>query len=929
VNDQTANPSEVGSTVHYTVTGSAILRDVNGVSFGGISYSGLKSVNLFGVDQPPPGLPANESLYTISSTATSCATQVDTGAAFATVEVFATAGNSILTVIGHSAGDQVEIGLGLTSNIAGTVSVSNPVSGTTLVVDDSQDTALSHQVLLSAGSVNGTILGLSAPILYDVNAVNAVHVKANSGGGSTYRVTGTVGNSTNPLTTLDTGLAANDVLVVATSANGPLQINDGVGHPNLTFDSVHIGNVGSVQTIQGNVTVNSPSPFTGLFVDDSADPTGRNVTLATGQIKGLLGQQAVLNFTPSIQVMDVKGGLGSDTFTIGDTLSSGPTTLETGAGAGVDTVFVQGTTGPLTVTGSENGTSPITVGKGGSLKGIKGNVLLQNPPDFNNVTVDGSADPAPTNATLALSSDGTKGRIIGLSVGEIDYATGDTSAVEVKTGTAAAGATGLITVANTMRFRTTTLDVGGGAYTVNVQATGGPLIVNGGTGGDGVNLGPINPNTGEGTLQNFQGPVTIHGSGGNPNSFPSVSINDEADTSARNVSISASQITGLTAPGAPINLSAASVAVLDIAGPFVGGSTFNINGTPAAEVLQVVAPGPGDVVNVQAAAAGTPAGPTTTAVVSQTVNVGQNHSLQAIQGTVEVANAVFKNFFPLQGISLADVHVDDSADTQQQTVIIGPNGVSFPSAPIGPITVSTGSAVSLTYLGGASSTGHDTYTLTGTPATNTLTLSAPGPDTVNVQATAAGTITTINGGSGGNHIFNVGSNSSNPLVSTLDGIQGVLNVNGGGATDTLNINDQGSTTPHIYNITTTTFTRSAPNPVTINYSNVHLVPNEGTRQGAGPQAAELAFPSSIAAGRFATLSGRLVGTGTLSLDVDWGDGTPPAHSTPDRRPFSLKHKYARPGTYHVRAIWTDSSGQSGFREMTIVVTAAGEGGDDR
>jgi hypothetical protein len=49
-----------------------------------------------------------------------------------------------------------------------------------------------------------------------------------------------------------------------------------------------------------------------------------------------------------------------------------------------------------------------------------------------------------------------------------------------------------------------------------------------------------------------------------------------------------------------------------------------------------------------------------------------------------------------------------------------------------------------------------------------------------------------------------------------------------------------------------------------------------------------------------------------------------AHSTPDRRPFSLKHKYARPGTYHVRAVWTDSSGQSGFRELTIVVTAAGD-----
>jgi hypothetical protein len=90
--------------------------------------------------------------------------------------------------------------------------------------------------------------------------------------------------------------------------------------------------------------------------------------------------------------------------------------------------------------------------------------------------------------------------------------------------------------------------------------------------------------------------------------------------------------------------------------------------------------------------------------------------------------------------------------------------------------------------------------------------------------------------------------------------------------------------------------------------------------GPGPQAAELAFPSTIAAGQHATLSGRLVGTGVLSLSVDWGDGSPVAQSTPNRQPFRLKHKYAQPGTYHVRGVWTDSSGQSGFRELTIVVT---------
>jgi Ca2+-binding RTX toxin-like protein len=141
-------------------------------------------------------------------------------------------------------------------------------------------------------------------------------------------------------------------------------------------------------------------------------------------------------------------------------------------------------------------------------------VLLQNPPDFNNVTVDGSADPAPTNATLALSADGTKGRIIGLSVGEIDYATGDTSAVDVKTGTAAAGSTGLITVANTMSSHLTTLDVGGGEYTVKVLATNAvtpttnALTVNAGPGRDQVILGSTAR-----SVSSIQGAVTVNGRG--------------------------------------------------------------------------------------------------------------------------------------------------------------------------------------------------------------------------------------------------------------------------------------------------------------------------------------------------------------------------------------------------------------------------------
>jgi hypothetical protein len=117
--------------------------------------------------------------------------------------------------------------------------------------------------------------------------------------------------------------------------------------------------------------------------------------------------------------------------------------------------------------------------------------------------------------------------------------------------------------------------------------------------------------------------------------------------------------------------------------------------------------------------------------------------------------------------------------------------------------------------------------------------------------------------------------------------------------------------------------------VTIQFSSIiSLAPPQENTAALGPAAVDLAFPSTVEAGRFATMTGRLVGTGELSLSIDWGDGSPADESTPNRRPFRMKHKYAKPGVYHVRAVWTDSSGQSGFRELTIVVTAADKGHDD-
>jgi hypothetical protein len=595
------------------------------------------------------------------------------------------------------------------------------------------------------------------------------------------------------------------------------------------------------------------------------------------------------------------GGLGRIFFKYANTNSSAGVKIQTGTGQNNVSVFA--TVVPVQIVGNSTTASlTVTLGNGspGSLDPIQGALTLTGRAGGNNnLIVNDQAGPPNTNRIVTITATGFTRTFPGV----------------------------LMTSVSITGFQTEMFNVSG-TTTVQGTASGTSTTINVFGGGLPVNLGLINPNTDQGTLQPIQGPITIASGNSDPHTFPSVSINDLADTSARTVFITSTQITGLTAPGAPINFPTSSAETLGIEGPFVGGSTFNIDGTPAIDLLQVIAPGTGDTVNVHAVpAAGAPGFPFTALVVSQTVNVGQNHSLQAIQGTVEVANAVFKNFFPLQGIPLANVKVDDSADTQQQTVTIGAGGITGPS---GPITITTGSAISVTYQGGVSSTGHNAYTITGTPATTTLTVSTPGPDTVNVQATAAGTTTIIQGGSGSHQTFNIGS--TNDATSTLDGIQGPVTVNGGtGGFTTLNINDQGSTTPHTYTQTSTTFSRSGA--ATITFFNITtLNPNKGPRTGSSAQAQDLTLTDQIQVGDLATLSGQLVTDNPdaqLTLEVDWSDGSDPDLLQPGLDPFSLQHSYDQPGTYTVRGIWTDlATGESNSRDLTITVTPGGGGGGE-
>jgi Ca2+-binding RTX toxin-like protein len=97
----------------------------------------------------------------------------------------------------------------------------------------------------------------------------------------------------------------------------------------------------------------------------------------------------------------------------------------------------------------------------------------------------------------------------------------------------------------------------------------------------------------------------------------------------------------------------------------------------------------------------------------------------------------------------------------------------------------------------------------------------------NVQATAAGTMTTIKAGSESDTV-NVGS-----AAKRLDGIQGLLTVNGQAGNTALNVNDQGAADFHYYNLTATDVSRlnvdAQPDMAPIQYAHIQtLTVNAGS-----------------------------------------------------------------------------------------------------
>jgi hypothetical protein len=769
-------------------------------------------------------------------------------------------------------------------NIQGPLTLTSTSGSNKVVFHDDNNTSFTTNYTLGGTAANPTLArDLAATNRY--SGFNKVEIDALRGDAFTANDHFNILTTQQFCTTTINGSALGSDQYFVHATAGGLIINTGGGS-----NSIGIGDgngTSTINSIQGPVTINSSSFNDTVRIDDHSNPFdgSRRYTLTANTLTRTASPVAVAPVTFN--------GVAHRFFNL-----SGGITVQATPGGTTTSIIAPS----------------VTLGQGNALQAIQGAVTIDNASDNAppaTVNLDDSKDTQPQMVTIG------PGGII-LPLAPINLTPGSVQSLNYTGGVSSGGST--YTITGTPVTQAVILStLGPDTADVEAIAPGTSVTILGLVGANKiVNVGSTLDATS--TLDTIQGELRVAGSAG---SIKMLSVNDQgAPLGGRTVTISPSEFTRSQPNSQPTPVFASGVQ----------NEVFNVSGPTT---VQGTASGTSTTIDVFGSpTAGSP-----------TLNLGQidpttgNGTLQNIQGPVTILSTLPPGT-PTNPNLLPDVVLNDFKDTAVHNVfILATEIINLAPAPI----ILSAASVRVVEIGGSISTsstsGGSTYTIVGTPAAELLQLAAFGPDTVNVQAVAPGipgfpTTTAILAGSGGGHIFNVGSTTDS--TSTLDGIQGLLEVfsSSSSASDTLNIYDQGSTTQHTYTITpgsptstTTTFMRSAPNPVTIQFSSIiHLVPNEGARP-AGPMAAELAFPSTVAAGRFATMSGRLVGTGALSLSVDWGDGSRPEQSTPDLRPFRMKHRYARPGTYHVRAVWTDSAGQSGFRELAITVEPAVPGGD--
>jgi hypothetical protein len=341
--------------------------------------------------------------------------------------------------------------------------------------------------------------------------------------------------------------------VTGTASGTVTNVNAQTGPPNY-FTVGDAGN--TLNGIQGPLFLSSAS-FSQLSVNDQGSSSGGTYTVTGASISR--SGSAGISFQ-GLYAVYLNGGTGANAFTVASTPTVG---ITLGTGTGIDTVNVQGTSGPLAISAQGGGGNDVVnLGLNDSLGSINGAVTISNGGNPVRLNVNDSADNA--NRAVVIGSGG----ITGMAPAPLNFTSSSVNTLVINGG----GGNNSYTVAQTPASAGVTLNPGTGIDAVTEQRSSALLTVNSasGSGADTISLGDVNN-----ILDFLTGDMRL-----NAAATDTLVLNDQGRTRARDYGVIPTVVFW---DGHEVAFSGlASVTVNGSA----GGNTFDLSrGTPASAAM--------------------------------------------------------------------------------------------------------------------------------------------------------------------------------------------------------------------------------------------------------------------------------------------------------------------------------------------------------
>jgi hypothetical protein len=478
----------------------------------------------------------------------------------------------------------------------------------------------------------------------------------------------------------------------------------------------------------------------------------------------------------TIDITDNSGGAltstgnGTSTVTISSGTSSVSSLTFNSTGQG-NTYNLEGSAAPITVENTSGVTGPDFV----NLASSTDTLPFSSTVDVgytSSTTADLTINDSGSTASSSMNVSSTE--ITGLTGGAISY-----TGLNQLTISEESGGNHSPILASTPANITTNFITGSAStenITVESTGSGGTLNLENPGGNDGFTLGTI-----AGSGQSLLGTINVSTiSSGSTE----LQVYDYADTTARTVNLSATQLTGLT----PATIDYSNLSTLAIEGGS-GGNTFNVTGTPANAETDIYSGTGANTTTVDATGVGS------TAYIygqgsADTVTLGNSGNTQNLNGSIGIGNVG----------GTTNLTVNDSADTTARTAILTNTQLSG----LTPAPVTYYNLSALTIDGGS---GGNTLTVTGTPAGITTTInSGTGNNTTTVDAT--GNISSQCAldihGQGGADTVTLGN------AGNAQNLLGSISISNSGGLTNLTVNDSADTTGRTANLSSTLLTGLTP-----------------------------------------------------------------------------------------------------------------------